>query len=123
MDNPYSKRARYRHEELEGIPRGAVVRTVMSGGHPVRIAFWGKNTGGRHAHSRVISVLHPKSERNPRTAEIEGLARAIRQHYPSARATHSPSGRFGVEFYAPPVGWVTVYSHGDYWQFLRDARR
>jgi hypothetical protein len=52
----------YRHEDVASVPSGWKVRTVVSAGHRVRIAF---PPGRRQKRSgRVVEILHPREE-NP----------------------------------------------------------
>jgi hypothetical protein len=56
-------RAQFRHEDIAAVPRGWRVRTVTRGDHEVRLAFPpGRPKKGA---GKLISILHPKGERNP----------------------------------------------------------
>jgi hypothetical protein len=55
--------SRFRHEDVEAVPKGWKVRTVKAGAHRVRVAF---PPGRRQKGSgRLVSVLHPLSGSNP----------------------------------------------------------
>jgi hypothetical protein len=55
--------SRFRHEDVESVPKGWKVRTVKSGAHRVRVAFPpGRKQKGS---GRLVSVLHPTSGSNP----------------------------------------------------------
>jgi len=60
---------KYAHETLipsNKLPRNAVMRSITSGDHVLRIASWGKVIGTtegsipKHEHSEIQSVLHPR---------------------------------------------------------------
>jgi nucleotide-binding universal stress UspA family protein len=54
---------RFRHEDVEAVPKGWKVRTVKAGAHRVRVAFPpGRKQKGS---GRLVSVLHPLSGHNP----------------------------------------------------------
>ena len=55
--------AAFRHQDISSVPRGWHVRTVARGGHQARIAF--PPGARRKGAGRLISILHPKGERNP----------------------------------------------------------
>ncbi|MGA8224015.1 MAG: hypothetical protein WB780_20365 [Candidatus Acidiferrales bacterium] len=57
-----AKRATFRHEDVEAVPRGWRVRTIAHGEHRVRVAF----PAGRRQKGggKLISILHPNKE-NP----------------------------------------------------------
>jgi hypothetical protein len=55
--------ARFRHEDVESVPKGWKVRTAKAGAHRIRLAFPpGKRQKGS---GRLVSVLHPVSGPNP----------------------------------------------------------
>lgn len=71
--NPYTTR-RYRHVEppdavdwqrLKQEHPEATIRTVVRGRHRIRIAYYDKKKGGMHSRYGLVSVLHPRGERNP----------------------------------------------------------
>ncbi|HEV2225120.1 MAG TPA: hypothetical protein VGS20_00020 [Candidatus Acidoferrales bacterium] len=66
----------FRHQDIAAVPRGWKVRTITHpSGHEVRIAF---PPGPRKKGAgRLISILHPKSERNPEPACIEAYKFAV----------------------------------------------
>ncbi len=65
-------RATFRHEDVERLPRGWRVRSKRSGGHVLRIAF--PPGPRRRGAGKLVEVLHPKGERNPK-CEIAEKAR------------------------------------------------
>jgi hypothetical protein len=55
----------FRHQDVSAVPPGFHVRTIRAGKHELRIAF---PKGARKKGSgQLISILHPKKERNPET--------------------------------------------------------
>jgi hypothetical protein len=55
--------SRFRHEDVESVPKGWKVRTAKAGAHRIRLAFPpGKRQKGS---GRLVSVLHPVSGPNP----------------------------------------------------------
>ena len=68
---------RYIHEHLADRPKGATVRTITTDGHQVRVAYWGPKRRGRHAHYKLVSILHPIAEAWPCAIResVEGLMR------------------------------------------------
>lgn len=62
---------KYAHETIipaEKVPKDAVIRSITTGDHILRIASWGKVAGKtargmpKHAISKVQSILHPREE-------------------------------------------------------------
>jgi hypothetical protein len=56
-------RRKFRHQDIAAVPRGWKVRTVKEKGHDIRIAY--PPGPRRKGAGRLISILHPVSERNP----------------------------------------------------------
>jgi hypothetical protein len=55
--------ARFRHEDVESVPKGWKVRTVKAGAHRVRVAF--PPDRREKGSGRLVSVLHPLTGSNP----------------------------------------------------------
>jgi len=66
--------ARFRHEDVNSVPRGWKVRTVRQGSHRIRIAF---PPGRRHkGDGRLVSILHPVKE-NPMHRGLDSAGGAV----------------------------------------------
>ena len=61
----------YAHEEVTDFDKimkqhpEATIRTVTAGDHQLRISYWGRPVNGRHPHSQLVSILHPRGEGKP----------------------------------------------------------
>ena len=68
--------SKFRHQDVSEVPPGFRVRTIRAGKHELKIAF---PKGARKKGSgKIVSILHPKAEKNPAcaalpTAEIAGI--------------------------------------------------
>jgi hypothetical protein len=68
--DPYSPRAKYRHQEVERASDFSRVRTVKVGDHEVRVGFRRDGSAG------VVSILHPRGEERP-----GGRGRSVRHRH------------------------------------------